>query len=499
MTVKARNAMQSLVGVFMCLVCGRCFSSAAALGRHEQATGHGVESTTQPVIRPRGIRKRHRYSFRRKRDVLVDLLQVTTARGNAKRARDEVSARTGISTSNLEKWMKQQDKIFSIARIPVMAGKAKACVVSPRWPEAEMMLYLRFIYRRRYQAVRTKRSWLKRQMKECRRKLGDDVEGWHASEGWCSKFCKRWQITAQCRTNKKRFSIEERLPAIQEFHQNWIYGVQRSGKQRCPKYGQFPATHIYSQDQVPMPFSSTNKTSMNEKGSKRGNRFTGASEDDKRFCTLNITICAAVDHQDVPIEIIFRSESEGQSISQVEKDFMIEYPSVKIRWQPSAWADEDICMDYIRDFRVATVEKGDVALVMDQHSSQHTPLAQTVMYFLDIKPIFTPANCTDCVSPVDRNVGVWIKNRIFEMQEEEMCLARNRDWSLPANKGGLTVSQKRMLIVRWVATAWEEMKRNRQRVIRSAFVDTGVLVAKDGSENDLIRLWPDAPLGMYNY
>jgi hypothetical protein len=54
-----------------------------------------------------------------------------------------------------------------------------------------------------------------------------------------------------------------------------------------------------------------------------------------------------------------------------------------------------------------------------------------------------------------------------------------------------------MLIATWTSVAWAELcdigKAN--SLIRSAFVDTGFLVAKDGSENGLIKLqgWTGPP------
>jgi hypothetical protein len=53
-----------------------------------------------------------------------------------------------------------------------------------------------------------------------------------------------------CRTNNHKESVEERLPAIRNFHRWLIYGLQRSAPQRCPKYGR-----MYHMDQV-LPMSS---------------------------------------------------------------------------------------------------------------------------------------------------------------------------------------------------------------------------------------------------
>ena len=340
---------------------------------------------------------------------------------------------------------------------------------------------------------------MKRNFKHIRHLQGDDVDGWTPSEGWCGRFCKRWEITSQCRTNKKKFSIEERLPAIQGFHTYWLRSVQRRLPARCPKYGYHPATHIYAMDQVPMAFSSPAKKSMNEKGAPRGCRFTAASEDDKRFCTINVTLCANAATQDVVIELIFDNDTGGEGIGAEEKAFYDQFPDVKVRWQPKAWADESIMLDYIRDLRAQTIDKGEIALVLDNHGSQQTTRMRNMMKMLDIEYILTPPNCTDCVSPVDRNVGVWIKERVYKMQNEELDQPQNRNWPMAAGKGGLTKSEKRMHTVRWIAKAWNDFKVTERHNCNAAFVDTGILIAVDGTEDHLIKLWPKADTGMYTF
>jgi hypothetical protein len=495
----------ALSSLFVCLLCRRCFSSATGLHRHYQASGH--DATFAPVLPPMTAMahvRRFAYTFRQKRDYILDVQRLLAEWGAgefyAKKAREVIARRSGVSPSNLAKWVKDKEFIFACARTRRLGGKKRFRPSDAKWPYAELQLYVRFIYRRRYQALRVTKSWLRTTFKDIRHNLGEDVRQWYPSSGWCSRFCKRWEITSQCRTNKKKFSIEERLDKIQAFHQFWILGVQHGGVQRCPKYGRFPASHIYAMDQVPMPFSSPSKRSMNEKGSRRGNRFTAASEDDKRFCTLQVCLCADSANQDVAIELIFRSGSDGAFIPDEEKQlYENDFPDVKIRWQSKAWADENICIEFMTDFRRQTLAKGEVALVLDNLGSQQTPMIRAIMHFLDIKAIFLPANCTDCVSPVDRNIGQWIKQRAYQIQEAELDKPENRHWPLPTKKGGLTAAQKRKLIVRWVNQAWSEMKVTRQHCINKAFVDSGILIAKDRSEDVLIRLRPGDPEGTYTY
>ena len=57
-----------------------------------------------------------------------------------------------------------------------------------------------------------------------------------------------------------------------------------------------------------------------------------------------------------------------------------------------------------------------------------------------------------------------------------------------------------MHIDRWIPqAAWKDFKANDARHnCNAAFVDTGILIAADGTEDDLIiKLWPKAERGIY--
>ena len=239
-----------------------------------------------------------------------------------------------------------------------------------------------------------------------------------------------------------------------------------------------------------MALASVAKKSLNEKNPAHGCRFVAASEDDKRFCTIQVTLCANAPTQDVVIELIFRNDTGGERISVDEKHFYNAFPNVHVRSQRKAWADESIMTDYVRDFRLQTLDKGDVALVLDRHGSQATPRMRTMMEMLDIECVFTPANCTDCVSPVDPNVGVWLKRRVYQMQEDELELPENRNWGMPVALGGLTTMAKRKHTVRWISQAWSDFQAYHQNNCTAAFVDTGILTALDGSEKHKINSGP---------
>ena len=489
----ARRARQA--GVYACLQCLAVFAAAGGLSRHYQATGH--DGHVRQHL-PAKFKKRHRHSFREKRDILVALEKVRSDphHPNYHQPQKYVARCVGISESMLSKWIRKDARIYELARTRGKGKKKSEGRFNPQWPEAELRLYCHFLFRRRIQGRRVTYRWLRNKFKDIRRRAGHDVHDWHPSRGWCSNFCRRWEISYQCRTNKHKRSIEERLPAIQAFHQHWIYGVQRSFPQRDPKYGRFPRNRVYAMDQVPFAFQSPNQRTLNEKGAPKGCWTVGSSVDTKRFLTLQLTLCGDPADQDCNLEIIFSSKSGGEQMPQEEKDYYAaQFPDINIRWQAKAWADSPVMMDWLMDFREQTLAKGEVALLMDNHGSQRIDEFRTTAELMNVNVVYTPANCTDCVSPVDRNVGKWIKDRAYQLQEDELD---TDDWD---GDEALSTGDKRKLSVKWIAQAWRELRDdvNRQHLLDSCFVDTGVCIACDGSENSKIKLYPNAQLGEYDY
>ena len=109
------------------------------------------------------------------------------------------------------------------------------------------------------------------------------------------------------------------------------------------------------------------------------------------------------------------------------------------------------------------------------------------MKMMDIVAAFTPPNCTDCVSPVDKNVGQTIKQKIAKRYQRDYDEDSDA-WHLPKKLGGLGAPKKRQLVAKWASEAWAEFCECNLECITSAFVKSGFLLAKDGSENDKIEL-----------
>jgi hypothetical protein len=129
---------------------------------------------------------------------------------------------------------------------------------------------------------------------------------------------------------------------------------------------------------------------------------------------------------------------------------------------------------------------------MDNHGAQTTQAFRAQISQYGIVPAYTPPDCTDVVAPVDHHVGARLKRIISQFYHDD--LERSIDsWCMPAGLGGLSASQRRMYMAQWVAAAWHVIREDAD-FLRNAFVSTGFLIAKDGSENNKIKL-----AGITNY
>jgi len=472
-----------------CLTCGKNFKNAGALSNHYRTTGHDPDEGKDEGTDTPG---RRAFTWKRKRDVLKQYDQLVA--DGVQFPQKKLARMEKIGANLISRWRThEREQIFREATQGDNSQKNRAFRDSVgTFARAEDYLYGRFLKTRRVDRLSVSHEWLREQMMDIVHRINPDhaddekVETFIASVGWCIGFNKRWNITSQCRTNKHTESVEERLPKISSFHRWLIYELQARGPQRCPIYGRFPPEYMFHFDQIPLPFSAPTVSSMNPKGEKcdvkTGGKGSGSAT--KRYATVQLCICAAPDKQVVKVVLIFKGKGQ---LRKTELDELRSYANLEVRFQESAWADERIIVETLESFREATLHLGEVLLGMDGHTSQITPYVRSIMDYLGIRYAITTPNCTDIISPVDRHVGSGLKRKIFLRFRRALRVNHNL-WVLSEKEGGLSETRKRLLIARWVSESWEEICAHHPHLIRQAFVETGFLLAKDGSENHKVHI-----------
>jgi hypothetical protein len=391
-----------------------------------------------------------------------------------------------VSPSLISKWCKPANVFITHRMISTKRKKRKRLGAGrpARFPAQEDLLYMAFYNRRVYQGLRVTHRWLRLRFKLIL--LSEQPEGWltcKLSSGWSSRFCKRYQITDQAKTNKKLLPLSDRIPRIQRFHTFLIYGLQCSGVERDPKYGRFPPEWMFYCDQIPLPFVYGKSRTLNPSAMDCWLAQPGDGLE-KRQATLHLTIRAEGPQVAKP-GVVFRGQ--GLVLTDWEKS---QYPdSVRVYFQPKAWVDTPVMTCIVDDFLEDLEDvDGEVMYGLDNLGAHHNTAIKAKLAANGVIPVFTPSQCTDVVAPVDHHIGAWMKQCMSYLYERELELNLNR-WE----DGGLSAAERRIFIVNWVACAWESLK-TKAEFIRQAFVTTGWLLAKDGSENHLVVLkkWAEA-------
>ena len=385
-----------------------------------------------------------------------------------------------VSPSLISKWNKPSNVFITHEMIARKKKRRKR--MGPgrpaQFPACEDMLYMAFFNRRVYKGLRVTHRWLRLRFRIILH--SEQPKGWESctvSSGWSSRFCKRYEITDQAKTNKKLLPLAARIPRIQKFHTFLIYGLQASGVQRDPKYGRFPARFMFYCDQVPLPMVYGKSRSLNPSATDCWLAQPGDGLD-KRQATLHLTIRAEGPQICMPA-VVFR----GQGLRLTEWEKARYPPGVRVYFQPKAWVDTAVMLDIVDDFLedIADVD-GEVLYGMDNLGAHHNSAIKAKLYANDVWPVFTPSQCTDVVAPVDHHIGAWMKQCMSYLYESELE-ANLDEWE----DGGLSAAERRVFIVNWVASAWSGLQ-TKAAFIRKSFVSTGWLLAKDGSENHLVDL-----------
>ena len=207
-------------------------------------------------------------------------------------------------------------------------------------------------------------------------------------------------------------------------------------------------------DQVPLPFASDHGRTLNPKGAKSC-RIAGPNTSglEKRQATLQLWICAEPSTQPVKPTIIFRGSRGPKSKLPwvVEKALYVNLNTIRVAFQPNAWADELFCADEIlkvaADLESAGID-GEVLVGMDNHSAQRTPGMLELYTSLGMVPVFTAANCPTASLLLTTTLGtsfsrtwaedtvpVWRLNTISGSLEVARMTSKIRRAALPW-KGG---------------------------------------------------------------
>jgi hypothetical protein len=379
------------------------------------------------------------------------------------------------------------------------------------YPDEEDELYVRLLVRRVVHGFPCNHYWLQSEFKLV---LMESMPAGYLtveySWGWSVRFCHRYRLSTQAKNNIKAHDQVDRGLRIRAFHRYWLDVVQKSEPQTDAKYGRFAPDHIFHIDQVPLPFASGCRNTLNPIGS-RSCRISGPNTAglEKRQATLQMWICADGAKQVIKPTIIFRGKVSARSKLPWAEEAAVyaTLPNIRVAFQPCAWADEDFCtkdiLNVASDLEAAGVQ-GEVVIGMDNHSSQRTAAIRDLYESLGMFALYTPADCTDCVSPVDHHVGNFIQEHMAKAYQKEIndhpevWIAESAEQAIEDVESSSAMN-RRICMARWLSAAWADLASKGAYKIHQAFFNTGFLLAMDGSEDDQMRLQGWASLMAYKF
>ncbi|KAI8404168.1 hypothetical protein FOFC_15662 [Fusarium oxysporum] len=179
--------------------------------------------------------------------------------------------------------------------------------------------------------------------------------------------------------------------------------------------------------------------------------------------------------------LIFHGESgEKSRISKAEQHLYA--PGIKVIYNTHAYNNEELFKLWVEeDLPTVKAETRDFLLVMDAVAFHLSPPVKDAVCKQNITTALVPVGCTGMLQPLDTAVNKlikdWIREFILDYELEQERKGKTR-WS---------VSDRRIMTTWVIARAFERLKTKKD-LIEKAFLDVGITVRPDGSQDNLIRI-----------
>ena len=276
------------------------------------------------------------------------------------------------------------------------------------------------------------------------------------------------------------------------------------------RWGEYLPHQRGNVDQVPLPFVVDMGITYEEKGAKRVaiNQLGPALS--KRQCTGQVAFrpeppppppadaLPAVKHAytehlmvQPPPCLVFRGT--GKQIKQEEKDAYP--PELVVLWQPKAWVDRPIAVQWVElawkqlvaaDRAAGVCDDEDRYLLFDDNlDAQKQPEYLEALKALQTDNHKIAPDKTDQLQPVDDGLGRQLAQ--YTGQEQDRWLDDDENLSRWED-GKLTASDRRILIAQWYCAAWRRICTEKADTLRKYFEHTGALLTADGTADELIKM-----------
>jgi hypothetical protein len=217
-----------------------------------------------------------------------------------------------------------------------------------------------------------------------------------------------------------------------------------------------------------------------------GEKTIGGKSDrsgwNKRQATLILYIWGDGELRIKPKLVFHGSSGPRSKILENEQDKYS--PDVTVEVNETAYNNEELFKKFIEKELIPTFDGNEGLLVMDVATFHCT---RTILDFLHGSNIITaliPPGCTSFLQPLDTAINKafkqWLREAADEyIAEREERLGAFEKWS---------VSDKRVMTTWIVAAAAKRLYGQRKEMTQQAFVQCGITIRPDGSQDDHIKL-----------
>ncbi|GAB5370628.1 hypothetical protein AAMO2058_001509800 [Amorphochlora amoebiformis] len=394
----------------------------------------------------------------------------SVGRGRPPVVAKEFLERNDLPWRTIRNWYVKFDTIKEKAkRGSAFRGKCyTSSRVKAKYPKMEERLLDKFL-QARSKCLKITRKWFETTSRELLlEEYPDDEElkkkGHQLSDSWITKFCKRHGISYRTKSNKKS------LP-----HLNYIPDVYKYCHFALSLPSSIPAEARFHLNQVPLSLQDTNEKTYEMKGSKNVQILSSKVDMSKRTATLQL--CFSAKRPKPPISVILHGrpyiDKHGKvnprmpANSRIMSEMKDYDPRVKVYFNPEAWADVTVSQAWAEDYSEWMYERYDeIILGLDSHGPQATPKFKSKFSRpgKGVHFVYTPPDATHLIAVTDYHIGKKTKDLIKESFSAHF-MANKARWV----SGTVTTAERRRLIVRWAANAWEKMYDEYFQFISNAF------------------------------
>ena len=278
------------------------------------------------------------------------------------------------------------------------------------------------------------------------------------SRGWFQKFMRRNNLTLSC---SAKLSVAQKLPAALEAKvSSFLASVKDARKATIYSpdlIGNMDETHVYFD-------MASNK--MDVKRMKTCS--TGAQ------IRLTVVLSATADGHMLPAMVIFKGVKVPKSLN------------VPSGWivcvQKKGWMDENLMERWVREVWLKHTKCSKALLVMDCFSAHCTDGIKDLLVCNNTAVAVIPGGCTSRLQPMDVSL-----NRPFKAVCWGKCSEFCSKW-LACTTGPTShlKTASKQEVIEWLVSAQSHLSSHPRMIVKS-FKVTGISLAMDGSEDELLH------------